>query len=90
MLCLWLGPLRFNCLISFAPLFGYAYCRVLVIVLSPLYELGVRNRYVGALSCGLGICVSWSTLGVGVRFVLPRMFKSSSNFRTDGSRAMLL
>ena len=49
MLCLWLGPLRFNCLISFAPLFGYAYCQVLVLVLSPFYELGVKIVRAGHL-----------------------------------------
>ena len=36
-LCLWPGPLGFNFWISFAPIFSYLYCWVLIFVLSPFY-----------------------------------------------------
>ena len=44
-LCLWSGPPRFICLVSFTPIFSCIYCCVFIVVLSPflyqdLYLLG--------------------------------------------------
>ena len=70
---LWLlsGPPGFACWISFALIFGFVCCWVLVFALSPFCVLvcvfwEMMHGWVGGLSCGPGICVSWSTSGLEV------------------------
>ena len=66
------GPPGFACWISFAPVFGLIYCWVLVLALSRCYVLiymfwEMVRWWVGGLSCGPGVYVTWSASGLGVR-----------------------
>ena len=77
------GPPGFACWISFAPVFSLVYCWVLVLALSPCCVLiyvfwGMVRWWVGGLSCGPNICVSWSASGLGVGLAPLGRFKPSS------------
>ena len=69
--------------ISFAPIFSLIYCWVLIPALSPCYILiymflEMMRWWVGGLSCGQGVCMSWSASGLGVRLVPLGRFRPSS------------
>ena len=73
-LMLWLlsGPPGFTCWISFAPVFSFMYCWVLIFALSPFYILicmfwGMMHRLANGLSCKPNIHVSWLTSELRVR-----------------------
>ena len=84
------GFLLLQCLVLFA-------VWVVVFALSPFCVLvcmflGMVHLWVGGLSCGPDICLSWSASGFGVGLVLLGPFCpfSKSIFFTGHSRAMLL
>ena len=75
--------LVFTWWISFAPVFSLIYCWVLVLALSPCYILiymfwEMVRWWVGGLSCGPSVCVSWSTSELRVRLAPLNRFKPSS------------
>ena len=88
MLWLLLGPSGFACWITFALVFGFVCCWVLVFALSPFSVLvcvfwGGGGAFVGwGLSCGPGVCESWSAsvLGAGVGAPFNRFKPSSKIF----------
>ena len=62
---------------------GFIYCWVLVFASSPCYNLvcvfwGMVRWWVGGLSCGPDICVSWSRSELRVRLAPLNWFKPSS------------
>ena len=69
--CLW-GPPGFTCWISFARVFSFIYCWVLIFASSPCYILicvfwEMMHWWVRGLSCNPNIYVSWSTSELWVR-----------------------
>ena len=80
--CLW-GPSGFTFWISFAPVFSFIYCWVLIFALSPFYILiymfwEMMHWYVRGLSCKTNIYVSWSTSELRVRLAPWNRFRPSS------------
>ena len=57
---------------------------------APFPKRGVRALISWDLSCEPNIYLSWSTSEIRVRLVPSNMFKSSINFLTDRSKAVLL
>ena len=67
------GPPGFTCWISFAPVFSFIYCWVLIFALSPCYILIYMFK-----ECKPNIYVSWSTSELRVRLAPLNRFKPSS------------
>ena len=81
------GPPGFTCWISFAPVFSFIYCWVLIfafisLLYLDLYVLGdgalIHVSYRRCLSRKPNIYVGWSTPELRVRFALLNRFKPSS------------
>ena len=82
-------------LITYAQVFSCMYCWFLIFVFSAFCVLifmyqEIIHGYVRDMSCEPSINVSWSTSALRVKLVLWNMFKPSSNFLTDRSKAVLL
>ena len=77
------GPPGFTCWISFALVFSFICCWVLIFALSPCYILiymfqEMMHWWASGLSCKPNIYVSWSTSELRMRFAPLNRFKPSS------------
>ena len=87
---------RGTCWISFAPVFSFIYCWVLIFALSPCFILiyvffEMMHWYFRGLSCKPNIYVSWSTSELRVRLARRETgFSPPVKYFTDRSRAVLL
>ena len=94
--CCLSGPPGFTCWISFAPVFSFIYCWVLIFASSPCYILicvfwEMMHWQVRGLSCKPNIYVSLSTSELRVRLAPLNRFKpSSKSIFNDRSKAVLL
>ena len=94
--CCLSGPPGFTCWISFASVFSFIYCWVLIFASSPCYILicvfwEMMHWQVRGLSCKPNIYVSLSTSELRVRLAPLNGYKASSkSIFNDRSKAVLL